>query len=373
MELIHSFPRPRPGVSIGEDKVAKGIVGSIFQYGLLCTPERLRIYPSPSTLNERKKMLIAEGEPEYLHPQSRFCLTLCEPKELFIPKIRGLTPGEEGPKPVAGKICSHADLFGRYAITFDPIMGRRIGFVPTIYFSPDDISVGPRAYPSPPRQRIAPGFSLQIISRLNEIRGLLVLLAFIEEGAIVENGKLVESKILEQSGFHLEYENETLERVRSLSCAERALFLSNLANDREGAAVLKSAVEIVLSLFQQTDSTEGTDLLAFFQQREWRLVHHNRENLKWFCLGQQPSFRSSIQKQREAEAEVIREMLNSNTNKSRSEEYYNHCWILESVDGEPIQSYIKSIICPALEKEEISKKMGKWNKHIPIIELEELL
>src|SRR5262249_1667377 len=146
MELFHCFPRPRDStaglVAAGAtpkqsvSTIAQLILESILKFGLLCTPERLHIYPDQETTNERQKIRLWNGPLEYSHAQSRFCATLCTAEELFKAKIRGVVPGPEGPVIGGDNWLSHADLFGPYAVSFDPVLSRRLGIVPTVYYSP---------------------------------------------------------------------------------------------------------------------------------------------------------------------------------------------------------------------------------------------
>ena len=98
MRLFHSFPRPRkqrkPESSSAQTENASAdlILQSILSHGFLCAPERLDIHPHPSTGNRWKQTLLAKGEAEYTHIQSRMCFTLCEERELFERFERGYIP-----------------------------------------------------------------------------------------------------------------------------------------------------------------------------------------------------------------------------------------------------------------------------------------
>ena len=135
--------------------------------GVLCTPETLRVFPDPNTINPLKKALLgAEPRPQHEHRQSRFCLTLCTEHELFEAKIRGLRPEQVESAGGSNTPASHADLFGAFAIALDALESRRIGIVPTIYYSPTDIYG--RRFTAGAEE--VPGLNVQIIQRLNELR-----------------------------------------------------------------------------------------------------------------------------------------------------------------------------------------------------------
>jgi hypothetical protein len=350
MKLFHSFPRP-PEKST-EDSAATSlsheerdelgflILKSILKYGLVCTPERLKLYPDEQTSNPAKLDLLREGKPDYLHVQSRFCTTLCDADELFKPKIRGLVPGPYGPVRAGKKPTSHAALFGPWSIAFETSAARHIGFVPTFYFSPDDL-MGRRFHGLG-----APGLGLQIIHRLRELRELMIILAHIERSVRVGDHVLVDAATLKSLDLDLPLEPEIMENISRLSLKKRADLVKHFNTDRESAVNLVGFIDMMLSLFQETDSTIDGEQLAFYQQREWRLIHHWRLGVRWYSLGHQPPIRNPLAKERSTEIAHIRGVLERCSGRERSESYFASCWVLETIDEMRPLDFIGSIIVP---------------------------
>jgi hypothetical protein len=336
---------------IERDATGLRTLRAILKYGLVCTPERLRLYPNEQTENSRKLALLQAGEPDYLHPQSRFCMTLCEEAELFEPKIRGFVPGKDGPRRFGNSATSHASLFGPWAIGFEIGASLRIGFAPTFYFSPRDV-VGIRFLPSAQRP---PGLGLQIINRLRELRELMIILAYIEQGICVDGEEFVNAGILSSLGLDLPFEPEVMAKIFSQPPERRRELLQLFSTDRESAVSLVGFIDMMLSLFQETDSTIDGEELAFYQQREWRLIHHMRLGASWYSLGEQPDIRNPLAKHRTTEIRYLRKSLEQGAGRKRSEGYFSSCWVLEQVDGRRLSDYISSIIVPERQHSKVLK------------------
>lgn len=361
MKLFHSFPRPRSkstktcirdgAPSPSNQELGFAILQSILKFGLVCTPERLKLFPDEQTQNSTKLALLRAGKPDYLHVQSRFCMTLCEEAELFTPKIRGLVPGEYGPVKFGRAPTSHAALFGTWAISFDTMTSRQVGFVPTTYFTPSNIAGG--------RFNVmgstAPGLGLQIIHRLRELRELMIILAHIEQSATVGDQELADINILRSLDLDLPFEREIMNRISGLSQNARSDLLGFFSTDRESALSLVGFIDMMLSLFQETDSTIDGEELAFYQQREWRLIHHMRLGTIWYCLGAQPYLRNPLANDRQDAILHLRSLLEKCAGTSRSPDYFRNCWVLEEVDGVRISEYVRLIIVPGRELKRVRR------------------
>src|SRR5262249_18570362 len=138
----------------------------------------------------------------------------------------------------------------------------------------------------------------------------------------------------------LPFEEEVMRKVYGLSKRRRLKVFELFDIDREGALNLVSFTEMMLSLFQETDSTIDGSVLAFYQQREWRLIHHMRLGMIWYCLGQQPEFRDRQRRSRPLHIAQLRRTVEILSGETRTEEYFKHCWLLEKVDGMPIRQLI---------------------------------
>lgn len=331
----------------------------MLQIGFLCTPERLEILSDRTTQNAGKQALLAKGEPELALGQSRFCVTLCEPADLYVPVRRGLAAGM-GP----GEGKSHADLFGAWAIGFDPLQSRRLGILPTIYFSPTDmfgeaLGIGG-----------IPGLNLQMIQRLKELRDLLILLAGIEADLEVTGGTLPPRDMIDSLGYDLPFEGRIVETIRSMPAERRKAVFELFNIDRSPALDLVSYVEMMMGLFQQTDSKIDGTPYAFYQQKEWRLIHHMRDGMIWYCLGPQPEFRDAYAWDRQPQIASLRRLIEELAG-PRDEDYFSNCWLLEEVDGRPVSDHITMVIVPKRARHLAAHLLDRYAVPAQLVDAEE--
>ncbi len=373
--FFHSFVRPRlrPEDRTNldkdkEDRQAAAILESIFEFGIVCSPERLNIYSDRTTQNVEKQLRLKSGDPEYTLSQSRFCLTLCEASELYEPEERGIRAREAAP-PGSGPddtmlLQSHADLFGPWAIGFDPIASRRLGILPTIYFAPTDM-FGQRVGHSS-----APGLSVQMIQRLKETRELLVLLALIEADLKVGEWSLPSLHMIDSLGYDLPFEVSVVSGIRALSAEQRRQIFQHFNIDRGPALDLVSHLEMMMGLFQETDSTLDGTPYAFYEQKEWRLIHHMRDGMVWYSLGRQPSFRDPLAPFREEEVGRLRTLLQAQF-EPRNETYFESCWVLEAVDDQLVSNYVSMVIVPRRSRSLAAAVLDRFGAEVPLFDAEE--
>ena len=326
------------------------------------------MFADPNTLNTQKRELLARGEPEFTYSQSRLCFTLCSPVELFEPKIRGVAPGPDGPTAAPDAKYSHADLFGPYAIGIDPLVSRQLGIVPTVYYSPTD-RFGRRFTGDP--GSIA-GLNIQMIQRLKELRELCILLAQIERDIDIDGPPLPGDAVLTALNLTLPFEQAIEARVRQLPLAERRRLFTLFNIDRDYALNLVSFIEMMFSLFQETDSSIDGSALAFYQQREWRLIHHMRDGTSWYCLGDQPAFRNPLAPARSSQIAHLRRLLNASAPSPRDDAYFKSCWLLEEVDGSPVRAFLKCVVAPAADVDRFSRLLRDASCRAELVAAEEL-
>jgi hypothetical protein len=276
------------------------------------------------------------------------CFTLCDETELYERKIRGLRNGEDGPAPGDGsgrlaEAVSHADLFGPFAIAMEPLIARSLDVVPTQYFAPSALQ-GRRFNVHADAE---PGLGLQMIQRLKEMRDVFIALSMVESGLKVEGGTLPSEDMLQALDLDLPFDESVVRRIRGLNAARRRDVLALFDTDRAAALHLVGFIDMMMSMFQETDSTIDGAVLAFYEQREWRLVHHMREGMRWYCLGPQPTFRDPMGPWRQRHVEELRTSLMSIAGHSLTDEYFAHCWLLEQVDGRPTSQLISRVLVPA--------------------------
>jgi hypothetical protein len=210
-----------------------------------------------------------------------------------------------------------------------------------------------------------------MIHRLKELRELLILLATIERSITVDDFTLPGEEILRALGLTLPFEDGIMRKIYGLAPDERERIFQLFNIDRELALNLVSFTEMMLSLYQETDSTIDGQVLAFYQQREWRLIHHMRVGMTWYCLGNQPEFRNPLAADRQLEIRQLRENMGILTGRRLDEEYFRHCWVLEEVDSEPIKEYVTGIVAPGAAIHSIQERVRSLGCTADVIAAEE--
>src|SRR5690242_2488019 len=159
MKLFHAFPRPPrraiPSGPVSNPDSEKGldILRSILTHGLLCTPEKFKLFPNYNTQNKEKQQFLWDHQPHDEIIQSRASFTLADALELS--KEYELIQNQTATH------AAHTDLFGDFAIGLDPIEARALGIMPTVYYYRHDVETV--------FARTA-GLATQIIERLDEVR-----------------------------------------------------------------------------------------------------------------------------------------------------------------------------------------------------------
>jgi hypothetical protein len=245
------------------------------------------------------------------------------------------------------------------------LVARRLGFVPTFYYSPTDMG-GARVVAS----GAVPGLSIQMIQRLKELRELLIVLAHVESGIDVGGIPLADMGMLRELNLDAPFEPAALARAIELDTSQRRAVFEIFDTDRESALGLVSFVEMMLSLFQETDSSRDATPFAFFQQREWRLIHHMREGMRWYCLGRQPAFRDRQAALRADEIKTLRAQLLGRA--ARDEAFFRSCWVLEEVDGLHVRDYITQIVAPSSARLRVRQLMDHAGLDAELLVAEDL-
>ena len=273
---------------------------------------------------------------------------MCEIEEIYAKQIRGVRPAKSGPVLSPGAEMSHADLFGPYAIALDPVKARRIGLAPTKYFTRSNI----KGHRHRDDTGEVAGLDTQVLQRLMEIRELCTILSYIER-SLADDGRKEHSnsifpseQLLKDLGIIPLIEEDRLNDLLSLSVDERVSIAKHFWTKRVRGIDLISFVDMLLGLFQETDSKEGDDLLAFYQQREWRLVHHMRHGNIWYSPGRIHPITNPLARLRIEEMNFIRQSVNF-IRGATSEEYFRGCWLLESADGLQAKDFVTHVIVPS--------------------------
>ncbi len=346
---------------------------SILETGLLLTPERFSVRNSDHLHTKNRfgfwdlmptnPYSNREAREQFQMTQVRACFTLATPSELKR-KIAGLRYSSSHYEGANIPPWSHFDLFGDFAIGLDPIEARALGAIPTIYYYRDVVdSESPLS-----SYGTSSTLSFELISRLLEARKLLVALAHIEALADSNCEDTRTIKQLREMGQNLDDEPDCVIKAASRLSENLAKQIYPLFDtNRVPIANIIEHIELLLSLFQVADSQRNRPL-AYFQQKEWRIIQHNKQGLN--CeplLGKQYSQGSSkkIQKLRSYLSEIDRLLEEPRFQTMfKNRENTDGFWLLMNCNRFNFRDFIKQIIVPdsALEPtKELISTFDFWN------------
>jgi hypothetical protein len=217
--FFHSFPRSRRNES-RHDQLTKGlqIASSLLKNGLLLTPEN---YTLPVIGDD------GEVVDSIAATQRRACFTELSASEL---------PG-------------HSQLFGPFALAFPIDRLRQLGALPVFYIP------------------------TQVQGRYLSNLGLEILLGVTDASRIIATLSMVRAKLAESPDLQLKFRGKVIDYSIDESAAIRSfidtLFESALADPTTTDSRLLAAA----SCFYPTENAQYTKQLAYYRQREWRIVH----------------------------------------------------------------------------------------------------
>lgn len=343
--LFHAFARGESTAGPGrfdqkQLETSFAILRLILLRGLLCTPERFKIYADPATERACKLALLRRHLPHDILVQSRACFTLMDGMHELSQQYH-VSPDD----PL--KLLSHADIFGPFAIGLDALEARSLGILPTVYTyqSPSEVDLT-RA-----ECGVVP-LASQIIHRLDEIRTLLKILSQIEAKSELFQSDILSVKDLRELGVKLQHELAIKTELAKLRKHQAKEIVHLLNSDRVAAWSLLDFVNMMLSLYQFADSTYEQAPLAFFRQKEWRLVHHMRRGLSWFSLGEHSRLTDPDPEDYSDDREAIREYVKrtrSFREATDSAEFLSKCWVLHQCDSKPFRAFIRLIVVPSVD------------------------
>lgn len=335
-KLYHAFPRPptqQSDAPRANDTFEAGIqvLSLILSHGLLCMPERFPLFSDPSSERQEKLALLSAGLPQDQIYQSRACFSLLDLPELS--QQIELRPSEGGAPQGSPIIFSHADLFGPFAIGLDPLEAREMGLLPAVYYYRTN-STGP-----------SESLSSQIVYRLDEIRTVLKVLSFIEARANLKKLSVPSYERLTEIGMVPKYEAPVVNRLDDLTSRDAKKIFDLFDTDRVASWSLVDFLNMLLSLYQNADSTIDSEPLAFFHQREWRLIHHMRKGMCWYSLGENEYYADSNAARFARSREEIRSLLGTRMGRL-DESKMRRFWVLAEIGDRPFRDFIREIVVP---------------------------
>jgi hypothetical protein len=365
--LYHCFPRPKLVRREADDMVVRiphstndsvglDILEAIFNYGLVCTSEPLRVKTDPLRV-------LAEGRASELHTiseQTRACFTLSAFEDLSVPHASGYfrKDGQDVLMP-----ASHFDLFGGFGIAIDPIVGRRLGIMPAMYYYRIE--------------GVDEGGPEEMLRRLHEAKQTLLALHLIEE----KSGKVripwihtaISSERATSNDLGLTVDDKRVETIiRELGSDKAAAILPLFDVDRRSSWQIIDKINYLLGLFQNTDSSFEHSPLAFYEQREWRLPYNSQSNLGWYSLGNHPKIRDPQKSENILAAEIVLKTVERIKGRSLTNSERDSTWVLFEVDALPFASNIEEIVCPNYMADRVERLVrreihrGKINRGVKI-------
>lgn len=312
MRLYHCFPRraaASPCIS-GDWQLGHAMLSCILRSGLLLTSEELTIPPNRDS--------DIPNPPSTEVTQYRACFSLND--ENAVLSTGGLS-----------------DHFGEFAIALDSLHARTLGIVPTIYYYKTE-NEDPDSSPDS-------GVSAEILNRLAEVRRILIAIAHVETKAFPQKKERYRDKsYLAKHGLTLEDESAVWRSLHALTQSDARHMYDCLNNERVAAWNLAEWIEMTLSMFQTADSKVRNRHLAYFSQREWRVIQHFSETINCWPLDRQvrQEFDSFAQRAlTSAESQILR------INEEFGVEIpANDCFLLHSAQGIKFRHFVQEVICP---------------------------
>lgn len=318
------------------------MLASIVDYGLVLTPETLRIAVNAAS---QRKQPCAKN-----FTQIRACFTLLSRSQLFRPRA-----------PIGNsdnvRSRSHADLFGNFAIGLNPIRARELGAVAVTYF-----------YRSPGQASESDNVALEMLFRLRELHVLLCALAYLEARGRPAGRTLVPIEVLRESNLalHGEAREEDVERkILSLDERTAALIYECLDTDRVPAWNLADWVEILLNSYQTADSKEDSTSLEYYEQREWRLIRMVGTDSRLFPLRESDSGDRHL-------LSSVRSTLQDCDPAFFTEAKLAESWLLTGTSTRSFFDYVEEIVVPSATTPEVEKLLQS-RRLAPHFEMREVM
>jgi hypothetical protein len=338
--LYHAFPRPPANRTAGYVEDVEGALrtlSSLLKNGMMCSPEPFDIYSDPNSERPNKRNMAKLGVPYRTMTQSRACFTLLDRYELTREVEVSRGAGESGETKVQ---TSHADLFGRFVIGIDPLEARQLGILPVHYYYRSVYDGGVK-----PEGMKEEGLGSYIISRLEEIRSILCILSHVEALSRPGDAVFFTMERLNKHGIKPIDENKVSGLLGRMSKREARRIYDVFDTDRVRAWSLGNAIDMLWSLYQTTDSYITGEPLAFFRQREWRLIHHMRSGMRWYSLGShEPSVDTHAHEFR-SERKSMRELLSERFG-TLNEKEMQFFWVLAEVGRLPFRDFVREVVVP---------------------------
>jgi hypothetical protein len=251
---------------------------------------------------------------------------------------------------------THQAVFGQFAIGIDTAEARKLGILPTIYYydqandkNHSDLSQ-------------SEGVSRELLFRLDEIRRILVAVAWMEASAFPGSEDYFSKGKLEFHNYTLVDEPEVWSALRQLTKKNAHDAHKLVDTYRVPATALIGCFDLFLSLFQTADSSYERRHLDYYSQREWRIV-----------AAKTPGIEIADFSEASAENDAFVEAARRNLLDAGFDINIEDCFLLRGASGRDFQEYISDIVIPATALPEIESTLREYSFSPTNSQNEELL
>jgi hypothetical protein len=306
--FYHSFPRRK----LADDAVPRGlaILRSMARSGLLLTPEQT---VWSEFLQNGKR-----SDPIQIF-QIRACFTELNPEELM----------------------DHAKQFGSFSIEFEIESLRLLGAMPVFYL------------PSPgSEERALGGIAGAFVARMEEIQRVLARLADLQKLAEATPNKAEKVKVT--------VDNQPVGMTRC-AIGDVQEVLSMLLYQTQPAQELLNAFRALSGFFYPTEDMKYTGELAYYRQREWRIISamiHRRQEISRSLTAEEISILLTL------DQEFFAKRIRFPTGEFRR---VDQCRYLSQVDNRRFLSWSRRVIVPDEAVEAATEILKSAGIDLPVV------
>lgn len=312
--FYHNFPRRYKDNKLAYIEKGLSILSSIKKSGFVLTPEITEWAEPLSNGTHSKPWKVA---------QKRCCFTELAPSE----------------------VVNHSEMFGKFALEIEISVFRQLGGIPVFYLPrPSEEDKGLESLAS------------ALLSRIGEIQVLLNRLGELEE--------LVKNTPDKNQILTLVKNTKVLGSIQcSIGGAES--LISYLSYGSQPITILRNALRALSGFFYPTEDLHYTGALAYYRQREWRIIANMSK------LGKELT-RNPTAEEKERLIKVDNEFFNReielHTGKYKQ---VDQCQIFDSLEGKPIIEFVRRVIVPSKARELATEILSSENDPI-VVDLESI-
>lgn len=323
------------------------LLDMILEHGMFLAPERIAIPSHPESERAR------EGTGDADIVQTRACFTLDTVEGVTrVPDFTGTFSNRERLSPV--------DLFGCFGIGLDPKDAEDLHITPCSYFSQRSNSL-----------------SHALIYTLLEVKELLVQLSYVkavaypEEDESLGRGFALPWRKLADMEVTLTHQSaertaRLRDRLDALSRDDAETIMNLIDTDRRPVWNLEQMIELMLGLLQSANSRTGR-LLAYYRQREWRILKMYSHDFVGFPLEDPPTIESATAVWMRTRARFLKDFrqFRAQAHKEISRDEWKHGFVVvgtlrdsSASGGGPqlFRDYVRLVLAPR-EAESLVKEL----------------